>query len=109
MTKRISLVVLAVVLFTIALTGAAFGQQTQSTCQVYGNTVTCTSTDNGATIAERNRENAEAGNQIGRALGAGLGRGIHALRQRHQNKKEEEARRRYCDGTTPAWCAAYGK
>lgn len=84
----------------------AANAQVQTNCTIYGNTANCTSTDTGAAIAERNRENAAAGEAMGKAIGTG----IRAAVQHHREKKaEKEARRRYCDGTTPAWCAAYGK
>ena len=65
-----------------ALTGAAFGQ-VETTCNVNGNTVQCTSNDTGAAIAERNRENAAAGRQVGEAIG----NVIYQARVRHAVKK----------------------
>lgn len=87
----------------LGLLGAAFGQ-VNTTCTAYGNTVQCTSTDTGAAIAERNREYAQAGNQLGQALGAGLLR----LRARHAEASEGKAWRKEQAKRAKTWCQAIG-
>jgi hypothetical protein len=84
----------AIALLFLALgTSAAFAQ-VQTNCTIYGNTASCTSTDTGAAIAERNRQYAQMGNGMGQ-LGAAIAIRMHAAHvQKMEEKRESEQ-----------WCA----
>jgi len=78
----------------VLLTGCSLAQ-VQTDCSTSGTssngninaTTNCTSTDTGAAVAERNRQNAEAGQAMGNALGTGLAAVIQNHRAQHFVKK----------------------
>jgi hypothetical protein len=76
----------------VLLTGYSLAQ-VQTDCSTNGTssngninaTTNCTSTDTGAAVAERNRQNAEAGQAMGNAIGVGIAAAIqnHREARRH--------------------------
>ena len=97
--------IMIAVAIVVVLAGTAIGQtQTTTTCNINGNTANCNSTsvDNGAAVAERNRENAAAGDQMGQALGAGMYRLTH--RQPSEEKQESKRRAK----AAKKWCSLMG-
>lgn len=59
----------ALLLGVMLLMSVAAVAQITTTCSLYGNTASCTSYDYGSYLAERQREQYQAGQQLGRALG----------------------------------------
>jgi hypothetical protein len=86
----------------LVLAASAFAQ-IHTDCTISGNTASCTSTDTGAAIAERNREYAQAGNQMGQAFAVGVGRIIQNSRARHAAKREAK-RSQYATKEDRAFC-----
>src|ERR1019366_2982200 len=97
MKSRISMLMFLGVL----LTGCSLAQ-VQTDCSTSGTssngninaTTNCTSTDTGAAVAERNRQNAEAGQAMGNALGTGLAAAI----RNHRDSKIKKAHNEWSDG-----------
>lgn len=113
MKNRISMLMFLGVL----LSGYSLAQ-VQTDCSTSGTssggqvnaTTNCTSTDTGAATAERDRRNAEAGKDMGEALGTGLAGVILRHKEKKELKRQEEIREAkfeaYCDqhpGENWAW------
>jgi hypothetical protein len=92
MKSRISMLMFLGVL----LTGCSLAQ-VRTDCSTNGTssggqinaTTNCTSTDTGAAVAERNRQNAEAGQAMGNAIGVGIAAAI----QNHRNHRDKKVHR----------------
>ena len=93
----------------VVLTGYSLAQ-VQTDCSTNGTssngninaTTNCTSTDTGAAVAERNRQNAEAGQAMGNAIGVGIAAAIQNHRNHPDNHHDKKVHKQLCrEGVLP--------